>query len=100
MPRLALAFLLMAACATFPEVDRAVSASGTQAGGAVPVLVPLEGLLAQAAPGRATDASRDAVAGRAAGLRARAAAMRGPVQDAATRARLAAAIAAHPVRVN
>lgn len=94
---LCLCFGGLAGCGSFPEVDAVQARIG---GGAAPQLVPIEGLIAQAGPGRATAAARDGLAGRAAGLRARAAAMRGPVHSPAVRARLAAAIAAHPTLVN
>lgn len=56
--------------------------------------MPIDGLLAQAAgPSVAKDAGA-ALAARAARLKARARAMRGPVLDPQTRARLAEAIAA------
>lgn len=100
---LAIALLaLVGACASFPEVDAAQARFAQRAGGpsTTPALVPMEGLIAQAVPGRATAGARDALAGRAAGLRARAAAMRGPVHSPATRARLAAAIAAYPAKFN
>jgi len=97
--RLALSPLLLClglglgACGDFPQVEAAHAGLSRDE---APRLVPIEGLIAQATPGRATAAARDGLAARAAGLRARAAAMRGPVQSPATRARLAAAIAAHP----
>lgn len=85
-----------AGCGTFPQVDAAQARlSSTER----PALVPIEGLIAQAGPGRATAGARDALAARAAGLRARASAMRGPIHSPATRARLAAAIAAHPALI-
>jgi hypothetical protein len=58
-----------------------------------PPLLPLETLLAGVDAPVATDAVADNLASRAARLRARAALMRAPVLDPATRARLAAAIA-------
>lgn len=93
---------LLGACASFPEVDAAQARFAQTAGGpsVTPGLVPIEGLIAQAVPGRATAGARDALAARAAGLRARAGAMRGPVHSPATRARLAAAIAAYPAKFN
>lgn len=102
-PVLAIGLLaLFGACASFPEVDAAQARFAQGAGGAsvAPALVPIDGLIAQAVPGRATAGARDALAGRAAGLRARAGAMRGPVHSPATRARLAAAIAAYPAKFN
>ena len=91
---------LLGACASFPAVDAAQARFAQRAGGpsVTPSLVPIEGLIAQAVPGRATAGARDALAARAAGLRARAKAMRGPVHSPATRARLAAAIAAYPAK--
>jgi hypothetical protein len=78
------AVLLVVACAEFPEIDAFPPTSGA----AAPALVPLDTLLAQ------TAASPDTpdLAPRAARLKARAALMRGPVMDPATRARLAAAL--------
>ncbi len=93
---------LLGACASIPEVDAAQSRFAQKAGGpsVTPDLVPIDRLIAQAVPGRATAQARDALAARAQGLRARAVAMRGPVHSPATRARLAAAIAAHPTKFN
>jgi hypothetical protein len=99
-PALIAVLVLLTGCASFPEVE---AAQQGRVAGVTPALVPMAGLLAQAGPGRANPNARDALdarAGglraRAGGLRARAGAMRGPVHDAATRARLAAAIAAYP----
>jgi hypothetical protein len=90
---------LLQGCSSFPEVDAAQAAFTLKSGQrATPRLVPIDGLIAQAVPGRATASARDALAARATGLRARAAAMRGPVYSPATRARLAAAIAAYPTK--
>jgi hypothetical protein len=78
----------LAACATIPEIGPFPAATS----GPPPALLPLDDLLAQAAvPGRAEPVS-GALAARAARLRARAALMRGPVHDPATRDRLALAI--------
>lgn len=63
----------LAACATFPEVDRAQSGL---APGAAPALVPLDEALAQAGSARVSEADAERLAARAAALRARAAAMR------------------------
>lgn len=90
---------LLQGCSSFPEVDAAQAEFALKAGeSTTPQLVPIEGLIAQAEPGRATAGARDALASRAAGLRARSAAMRRPVHSVATRARLAAAIAAYPTK--
>lgn len=53
-----------------------------------PTLIPLEEVTARAATLQTDAGTPDAVAARAADLRARAAALRGPVIDPATRARL------------
>jgi len=93
---------LLGACASFPDVDAAQARFAQKSGqtSETPSLVPIDGLIAQAGPGRATAEARDALAARAAGLRARAVAMRGPVHSPETRARLAKAIAAHPTKFN
>lgn len=85
----ALAVLIsLSACAQFPAID----AMPPAASGPAPALVPIDRLLAAAdAP---TSARAAGLAARAARLKVRAALMRGPVLDPATRARLAAAIAA------
>jgi len=59
-----------------------------------PRLVPLETILAQATAPSGIETRANTLSARAARLKARAALMRGPVHDAATRARLAAAIRA------
>lgn len=80
-----------AGCSQFPEVD---AFAASQATGPAPALLPLDQVLAaDAAPARAADAG-EALAARAALLKARAALMRGPVPDPATRDRLGAAVAA------
>jgi hypothetical protein len=87
MPKIipALALLcILTGCAEFPELD----ASPPSSGAAPPVLVPLDSLLDQTA----ASALAPDLAPRAARLKARAALMRGPVMDPATRARLASAI--------
>lgn len=78
------AFLLVSACAQFPEIDAIPATTAAVA----PALVPLDSLLASTVA--ATPAPD--LGPRAARLKARAALMRGPVMDPATRARLASAI--------
>lgn len=80
--------LALAGCATAPDLGPLTAAVGP-----TPQILPLDQLIASAQGGRLTAAMGDALVARANRLRARAAAMRGPVQDPATRARLAAAIA-------
>ena len=94
MPRRARPFLILVlclalvACATVPDLG---PQTGTK--GPAPQLLPLDQLIAEARGGRLTAGVGEALVARANRLRARAAAMRGPVHDPATRARLAAAIA-------
>lgn len=83
------AVLGIAACAQAPQ-----SGPLPQATGPAPALVPLQDLLAQADGTPVAEPSAAALAARSARLQARAALMRGPVHDPATRARLATAIAA------
>ena len=66
--------LVLSACASFPEVDRAERTLGE---GPAPILLPTEDLLARVdAPSRVGDAQATLTA-RAAALRARAARLRG-----------------------
>jgi hypothetical protein len=92
-----LSLMLLAGCADAPSLDGRISAAAAAA--PYPQLQPLAPLLAQAAlPGRITPASTVQMDGNTAGLRARAAALRGPVVDAATRARMQRAIARAALR--
>ena len=84
-------FLIVAACSQAPAIDR--PGSSLTAAGGVPVIAPIDELVARARTTGVSDTIGRSVAARAARLRAKAAAMRGPVHDPATRARLAAAIA-------
>ncbi|MDZ4136487.1 MAG: hypothetical protein U1D06_12970, partial [Paracoccaceae bacterium] len=68
-----LALLAIAGCAGFPEIRRAEAQAGQ---GAAPPLLPMDQLVARVGGAQATDASREALAARAARLRARAAEMR------------------------
>jgi hypothetical protein len=97
LPRLLLLAALAAGCSSFPALDARTSRAAAQA--PYPSLLPLDRLLAAAAPrAGAADPAIDPAAGvaaRAAGLRARAAALRArPVIEPAARARLVAALAA------
>ena len=89
---IAVAGLALAACAPpedLPPALTAVAASDAP----YPALAPLAGLLAQgAAPGRVSAQTEARVTSAAAALRARAAALRGPVVDPATRARMVAGV--------
>jgi len=82
----------LAGCADFPDLP------GTMAAGDAPfpALVPIDGLLALAAGSGAAvlraEAGTAGVMGRVAGLSARANALRGPVIDGATRARMRAGV--------
>lgn len=85
----ALALALAPGCAALPAVDAGRTARPASL--PAPQIAPLDRLLAQGAvPPRAGPAAEAALAARAAALRLRAAAMRGPVADPATRARIAA----------
>lgn len=75
---------LLMACDPLPDIGAAPPASA----GPPPALLPVGDLLAQTPEPRITPARTDALAARAAGLRQRAGAMRGPVHDPATRERL------------
>jgi hypothetical protein len=85
---LALLLSPLAACTPLPDIPPI-------AGNAAPAprLLPMDDLLAGVAQPRATADSANALAARAARLRARAGLMRGPVLAPDTRQRLAAAIA-------
>ncbi|MDP2737880.1 MAG: hypothetical protein Q8O82_04010 [Pseudorhodobacter sp.] len=88
LPLTSVLCLALSGCATVPDLGPLPAAVGPS-----PQILPLDQLIAAAQGGRLTAAMGDALVARANRLRARAAAMRGPVQDPATRARLAAAIA-------
>ena len=94
---LCLCLLLLGGCADAPTLDGRISA--TAAAAPYPELQPLAPLLARAAaPGQITPASVPQMNGSAAGLSTRAAALRGPVVDAVTRARMKRAIARAALR--
>lgn len=77
---------LLVSCTRMPEL-----AAPAPPAGPPPTILPLAGLLAQMPPpGSVVSIDPTGLSARAARLRARAAAMRGPVTDPATRARLAA----------
>lgn len=78
-----LAALALAGCASFPELDAAITPEARTA--PYPVIAPLADITAQTAPPRGAAESADDIAARAARLRERAATLDGPVVDAATR---------------
>lgn len=80
--------LTLAGCAPLPDF----AAFPETAAAAPPSLMPMDQLLAQAGSAPRAEAAAQSLSARAARLRARAALMRGPVTDPATRARLLAAI--------
>lgn len=82
--------LALAACTPLPDI--AARSEGPAA--PPPALLPMDQLLAAAASPAVAEARGQSLSARAARLRARAALMRGPVHEPATRARLAAAISA------
>lgn len=86
------AFLLsVAACTDFPDLDDTVSAGARAAD--FPTLAPIDSLLGNQPPPRLTETDVEALSSRIARLRARAAELRRPVIDRATRARLQRALA-------
>ncbi|MDQ2093275.1 hypothetical protein [Rhodalgimonas zhirmunskyi] len=88
-PALILCFLLplwSAGCGDFPELDARLGPADQTAD--YPKLVPFGPILAQAGEVTVAQSDVEGVAGRAAALRARAARMRGPIIDRATRARM------------
>lgn len=94
-----IALTCLAACASFPEIDRAVPQVDADA--PFPALVPLGPLLAQAEVATTagiTPASVVATNDRIAGLQARANGLRGPVIDAGTRARMQRGVQAGALR--
>ena len=82
----------LAGCADIPELPGTMVADDAP----YPALIPIEGLLAAAAGAdaaiRVADAGTAGVMSRVAGLSARANALRGPVIDGATRARMRAGV--------
>lgn len=86
------AVVAIAGCSDYPRLDAAASASARDA--AYPQILPLQSLLAMAAPHDAVNFAAPLPA-RAADLRRRARALDRPVIDSATRARMLAALARH-----
>ena len=80
--------LVLAGCAPLPEF----APFPETADAPPPGLMPMDQLLAQAGTAPRAEAASQSLSARAARLRARAALMRGPVNDPVTRARLLAAI--------
>lgn len=85
----------LGACADFPDLDARVDAATRDA--AYPTLQPLDPLIARASAletnGQITTASVAAFDNRIANLRAKSARLRGPIIDAATRARMRRGVA-------
>jgi hypothetical protein len=94
LPVLLFCGLALAACADVPRLGTAPGARALAA--PWPRIAPLGPLLAAGAEARLTPALTGDLTARAAALRARAARLRGPVIEAATRARMQAAQARHP----
>lgn len=87
----------LCACAQAPQIDGAFGAVDRDA--PFPDLIPLAQLTAgTGTPARITPETNAALANRIAALRARAARLRGPVVDNATRAKMNAAIARAALR--
>ncbi|SIN98827.1 hypothetical protein [Vannielia litorea] len=86
--------LALAGCTQFPELDAVTSASAKSA--AYPRLVPIDGILARAgSSGTDPVALRSSLEARVAGLRTRAARMRGPIIEPPVRARMNDALRRH-----
>ncbi len=90
---LAIIATILVGCSDFPELDAAVTPAARQAG--YPSLVPMDQLIAGAKEVQITEETVATLQGRVSGLKGRAARLRGPVIDGATRARMRAAIARH-----
>lgn len=86
--------LALTACAPFPVVDASVSRARADA--PAPDLLPIDDLLARAGSTASPVADDAGLDGRVAALKARAAALRRPITDPATRARLGRAIPVPP----
>ena len=84
---------LLAGCSDFPELDAAITPTARNA--EYPSLMPIDQLVADAQDVQITEQTVTTLKGRAGSLRARAARLRGPIIDSATRARMRAAIARH-----
>nr|WP_236544525.1 hypothetical protein [Roseovarius atlanticus] len=78
--------LALSACTQFPELDDATSRDTRRA--PYPNLLPVEDLRARVAAPRTTEQTTRTLEARVAGLRARAARLRGSVIDGTSRARL------------
>jgi hypothetical protein len=82
---------LLSGCAEFPALEGTIDAAAMNA--PYPQLIPLDPLLAQVGGLASATAASVGLGGRVAALAARAAALRGPVIEPATRARMRAGIA-------
>ncbi|WP_456386903.1 hypothetical protein [Profundibacter sp.] len=90
---LALAATLLAGCSDFPELDAAITSAARNAD--YPNLLPIDQLIADAQQVQISPETVTNLEGRISHLNARAARLRGPVIDGASRARMRAAIARH-----
>ena len=96
-PLTVLVLIALCGCAAPPALDGRISAAAAAA--PYPTLQPLAPLLARATqPPRITAQTTSGTQGNAAGLRARAAALRGPVVDPATRTRMQQGVARPALR--
>ncbi len=76
----------LSGCAAFPLLDTRIDPAAAAA--PYPALIPLGPLLTQAGTGGVAPLASAGLSGRLSALAARAAALRGPVIDSATRARM------------
>ncbi len=87
---------LLAACADFPDLETAISDRGRA--GAYPRLIQVDGLPhANTADTERMNDIAKSLSARAQRLQRRARALRGPIVDQRTRAKMAAALARHPI---
>jgi len=84
---------LLAGCSDFPQLDSAISPAARNA--EYPSLVPISQIISGAADVQITEQTVSTLKGRISRLNARAARLRRPVIDNATRARLRAAMNRH-----
>jgi len=84
---------LLAGCSDFPALDAAITPTARHAG--YPSLMPIDQLMTNAAEVQITEETATTLQARVSHLKARAARLRGPVVDGASRARMRAAMIRH-----
>lgn len=87
---------LLAACAEFPDLDRAITQGGRNA--PYPRLIQIDGALGpESRDFERVEMISKSLSARAQNLRRRAQALRGPIIDGRTRRQMARALARHPI---